>query len=108
MHESRGGEQRRGVRTQRAVTALVSVACVMLLGAMITVAVKMVVAGRGLEMHRSHWLVEDSWIGFLVTMTLCLVALICGFGWRAFRRRREERHWSRHEAKWTAGRKPDA
>ena len=108
MDESKGGEQRRGVRRQRAATAFVSIACALLLGAMLAVAVKMVVAGRGLEMHRSHWLVEDSWIGFLVTMALCLVAVICGLAWRALRRWSEERHWSRHEAKWTTGRKPDA
>ena len=108
MDESKSEEQRRGVRRQRAATAFVSIACVLLLGAMLAVAVKMVVAGRGLEMHRSHWLVEDSWIGFLVTMGLCLVAVICGLAWRALRRWSEERHWSRHEAKWTTGRKPDA
>ena len=108
MDESKGEEQRRGARSQRAATAFVSIACVLLLGAMVAVAVKMVVAGRGLETHRSHWLVEDSWIGFLVTMTLCLVAVICGLGWRALQRWNEERHWARHEAKWTAGRKPDA
>ena len=108
MDESKSEEQRRGLRTQRAATAFVSVACGLLLVAMVAIAVKMVVAGRGLEIHRSHWLVEDSWIGFLVTMTLCLVAVIFGLGWRALRRWNEERHWSRHEAKWTAGRKPEA
>ncbi len=108
MDESKDEERCRGTRMERAATILVSVACLLVLGAMIAIAVKMVVAGRGLEMHRSHWLVEDSWIGFLVTMTLCLVAAICGLGWRALQRWNEERHWTRHEAKWTAGRKPDA
>ena len=108
MDEFKSDEQRWRARMQRAATIFVSVACVLLLGAMIAVALKMVVAGRGLEMHRSHWLVEDSWIGFLVTMTLCLVAAICGLGWRALQRWNEERHWARHEAKWTSGREPDA
>jgi protein-S-isoprenylcysteine O-methyltransferase Ste14 len=108
MNESRGEEQRRGARMQRAATIFVSIACVLVLGVMIAVAVKMVVAGRGLETHRSHWLVEDSWIGFLVTMTLCFVAVICALGWRALQRWNEKRHWSRHEAKWPAGQKPGA
>jgi len=108
MDEFKGKEQRCGMRTKRAATAFVSVACLLLLVAMVVIAVKMVVAGRGLEMHRSHWLVQDSWIGFSVTMTLCIGAVICGLGWRALRWWNEERHWSRHEAKWSAGQKPEA
>ena len=108
MNGSEAEKRRRAVRTERASTIFASVACVLVLGATLALAVKMVIAGRGLETHRSFWLVEDSWLGLLVTMALCLVAVIGGVVWRAVQRRREERQWLRHDAKWRGTRRPDA
>jgi hypothetical protein len=67
---------------------------------MIAFAFKMVSTRRGLELHRSLWLVEDSWLGFLVFAAACAIAIVSGFAWRILQRRREAQAWQDHEAKW--------
>ncbi len=87
-------------RRRRIRVAVVSAASLLALCAMVALAVKMVTDGRGVETHHSVWLVEDSWIGFLVFMSLCVVVVLGGLVWRLVQRRREELAWREHEARW--------
>ena len=108
MSASESEEKRRAARRQRASVVFVSLGSALTMGAMLALAVKMVVAGRGLEIHRSFWLVQDTWLGFLVTMAVCVAAVLGGLAWRMVQRRREARLWQEHETRWAEGRKPDA
>lgn len=45
---------------------------------MISKAVDMVRAGRGLETYRTFWLVEFNWLGFLILLAALAVALVIG------------------------------
>jgi hypothetical protein len=58
------------------------IASVLGLAAMILIAVTMVQSGRGMETYRSVWLVEDSWIGFLVFIGCGIAALVLGAAFR--------------------------
>jgi protein-S-isoprenylcysteine O-methyltransferase Ste14 len=97
-HSNRAAKQ--GQKLRLAAASLVSA---LALGAMAALAFKMVSVGRGLEVHHSFWLVEDSWVGFLVFAAACVIAIAGGFIWRILQQRREDRAWQAHEAKW-AGR----
>ena len=108
MSASEPEEKRRAARRQRASVAFVSLCSALVIGAMLALAFQMVVAGRGLETHRSFGLVQDTWLGFLVTMAVCVVAMLGGLAWRMVQRRREARLWQEHETRWAEGRKPDA
>jgi len=107
MSASESEEKRRAARRQRASVVFVALGSALTMGAMVALAVKMVVAGRGLETHLSFWLVQDTWLGFLVTMAVCVVAVLGGVAWHAVQRRREARLWQKHEARWAEGRKPE-
>lgn len=85
--------------------AIVSAASLLALCALAVLSVRMVEGGRGLETHRSTWMVEDSWLGFLVFMAVCVVAVLAGFMWRLLQQRREALAWREHEAKWADSRK---
>ena len=52
-------------------------------GAMISLAVSKIRAGHGLDSFRSHWLVEDTWIGFTVFffVTLIVVSVAAVIAW---------------------------
>ena len=52
------------------------------LAAMIAIAVAKVRSGEGLETYRTHWMVQDNWIGFLVFVGVAAVALLAGFVFR--------------------------
>ena len=85
--------------------AIVSAASLLAMCALVVLSVKMVEGGRGLETHRSVWLVEDSGLGFLVFMAVCVVAVLAGLMWRLLQQRREASAWREHEAKWADSRK---
>ncbi len=87
--------------------AIVSAASLLALCALAALSLRMVAAGRGLETHHSAWLVEDSWLGFLVFMAVCVVAVLAGLMWRLLQQRREALVWREHEAKWADSRKRD-
>jgi len=55
---------------------IASVAAVFGSAAMMYVAVTAVRTGRGIETYRTVWLVEDSWIGFLVFVGVTVAAMI--------------------------------
>lgn len=99
--------KRRATRRDRVVTIVACLAAALVLGATIALAMKMVAAGRGLEIQTSFWLVDDSWIGFLVSMGVCVFAVVVGLIWRALQQRRDARAWREHEARWAADRRPD-
>ena len=99
--------KRRATRRDRVVTIVVCLAAALVLGATIALAMKMVATGRGLEIQTSFWLVDDSWIGFLVSMGVCVCAVVVGLVWRALQQRRDARAWQEHEARWAADRRPD-
>jgi hypothetical protein len=63
---------------------------------MISVAVRKVVDGQGLDTYRTFWLVEFNWIGFLVLVVAAFVAVFVGmlFAWR------ENRLWRDLERKY--------
>jgi len=52
------------------------------LAAMILIAVTMVQSGQGMETFRSAWLVEESWIGFLVFVGCAIAVLVVGAAFR--------------------------
>jgi hypothetical protein len=76
--------------------ALVAVAFRFL--SLVTTAITKVREGKGLETFYTFWLVEFSYIGFLISIAAIFVALIIavGFWWR------EERHWRDFERKYGA------
>lgn len=49
---------------------------------MIFIAIEEVQAGRGLDTYRTHWLVQFSWIGFLVFVAAVILALTVGWFFR--------------------------
>jgi hypothetical protein len=69
--------------------------------AMILIAIDKVTTGHGLDTFRTKWLIEDSWIGFLVfvaaTIVTGLVAAV--FGWH--QRRKERREVQQLHARYT-------
>lgn len=69
------------------------------LAAMIAYAIKMVLSGHGLEIHRTFWLVEDSWIGFLGFVVCCAAAIGVGLVLRVIQKRRENRDWLQPDRK---------
>ena len=60
--------------------------------AMISLAVNKIRAGHGLDSFRSHWLVEDNWIGFTVFffVTLIVVSVAAVMAWLQRRSERQE------------------
>jgi len=88
------------LRSRSLQLVAVGLASLFTLTAMIAIAVMMLRSGRGLETHHSFWLVEDTWTGFLVFVTACVVAVIVGLGWRFHQGRREARARKAHEDKW--------
>jgi hypothetical protein len=82
---------------------LAGIASVTGLAYMVYTAIHMVRSGRGFETHRTFWLVEDSWVGFLVFCASLVAALIVGFAVRIY----QQRHWREFERKYGANR-PDA
>jgi hypothetical protein len=56
--------------------ALSGIAAYAGLGYMVTTAIDMVRAGRGLETYRTFWLVEFNWISFLVLIAGVVVAFV--------------------------------
>ena len=52
--------------------------------AMLLIAIEKVRTGHGLDMYRTHWLVEFNWIGFLIFMAAIALALAVGvfFWWK--------------------------
>ena len=66
------------------------------LASLLTVAVKKVQDGKGFETYRTFWLVEFSYVGFLVLFVCILVAVLVGLAlsWR------EERQWRAFEKKY--------
>lgn len=60
--------------------------------AMILLALDKIQTGHGLDTFRSYWLVEDSWIGFILSViVLTIVGLTAGFiGWSQRRKERRE------------------
>ncbi len=83
-----------------AAVVVVGLISMIVLGAMIAFAIGEVRAGRGLETHRTFWLVEDSWIGFLTFAACALAVIVIGFGCRLIRQQRERRGWLEHDRKW--------
>jgi uncharacterized membrane protein len=79
---------------------VVGLISMIVLGAMIAFAIGEVRAGRGLETHRTFWLVEDSWIGFLTFVACALAAIVIGLGCRLIHQQRERRAWLEHDRKW--------
>jgi hypothetical protein len=74
--------------------------------AMVLVAFGKIRTGHGLDTFRSHWLVEDNWIGFLLSVgVITVVAVSAGvIGW--FQRRKEQREIQQLQAtypKWHHG-----
>ena len=65
--------------------------------AMILIAIEKVRAGHGLDIYRTHWLVEDNWIGFLVFVAATAVALVIGL----FARYKERREMRQLQAKYS-------
>jgi tryptophan-rich sensory protein len=64
---------------------------------MIFIAIEQVRAGHGLDTYRTHWLVNDNWIGFLVFVAATVAALIIG----GFLRFKEKHEIQRMEAKYS-------
>ena len=73
--------------------AIASVAAVFGFAAMLYVAVTAVRNGRGMETYRTVWLVEDSWMGFLVFVGFTVAAMILA----ALFRLRDHLQWRRSE-----------
>lgn len=70
------------------------------LGYMISTAIQMVRAGRGLETYRTFWLVEFNWVSFLALCGAVVVALLVA----SMLRFREHLQWRSLERKY-GGRK---
>lgn len=68
---------------------------------MISKAINMVRAGRGLETYRTFWLVEFNWLGFLILLGALVVALVIGLVFRY----REYLLWRSLEKKYTSKKK---
>ena len=83
-----------------AAVVVVGLISMIILAAMIAFAIYEVRAGRGLETHRTSWLVEDSWIGFLTFAACAVAAIVFGLGCRLVYQRRERRAWLEHDRKW--------
>lgn len=68
--------------------------------AMILIAIDKIRTGHGLDTFRSHWLVEDNWVGFLVSVVLITVVAVLApvIGW--FQRRQEQREIQQLQAKY--------
>jgi hypothetical protein len=71
--------------------------------AMVLIAIDRIRTGHGLDTFHSHWLVEDNWIGFLLSViVITLVAASAGvIGW--FQRRKEQREIQQLQAKYSEG-----
>ena len=72
------------------------------LGWLILDAINKVNSGRGLENHRTFWLVEDNALGFLVFLCALVIALVVG----VFLRFREYLEWRRIEKKYGTNDEP--
>ena len=68
---------------------------------MLLTAIEKVNAGQGLDTHRTKWLVEDNWIGFLTffAVTTVVVAVAAMITW--FQRRKEQREVEQLQAKYS-------
>ena len=53
--------------------------------------------------HTTVWLVEDSWLGFLIAMGVGAIAVIAGLAWRFVQQRRDDLAWKRHDETWASG-----
>ena len=71
--------------------------------AMVLIAIDKIRTGHGFDTFRSHWLVEDNSIGFLLSViVITLVAVSAGvIGW--FQRRKEDREIQQLQAKYSQG-----
>ena len=70
------------------------------LTAMILIAVKRVLSGKGLDIYHTKWLVEDTSIGFLIFLVAVVAALIVGgfFRFKVWREiRKLEKKYSESE-----------
>ena len=67
---------------------------------MVLIALDKIRTGHGLDAFRSHWLVENNSIGFLLSVSvITLVALTAGvIGW--LQRRKEQREIQQLQAKY--------
>ena len=63
---------------------------------MVAIGVNALYAGKGLDTYRTHWLVQESWIGFLIFVVAATLALLVSlwFRWR------EHREWRELEQKY--------
>ena len=71
--------------------------------AMVLIALEKIRTGHSLDIFRSHWLVEDNWIGFLLSViVITLAAFTAGvIGW--WQCRKEQREIQQLEAKYSKG-----
>lgn len=79
-------------RCVRVAFVLLGIAPVLGLASMFSIALAMIRSGRGMQTYRSVWLVEDSWIGFVVFVG-CAVAARSEIIWKSA----PSRKWSRIE-----------
>jgi hypothetical protein len=84
------GQHRRLISTGFVIAGMASVFG---LAAMVCRAVAAVTHGHGMETYRTLWLVEDSWIGFLVFVGVTVAAMFLA----ALFRLRDDLQWRRSE-----------
>ena len=86
--ENKGAQ--RHLRLISAGFVIAGIASVFGFAAMMYLAVTAVSNGRGMETYRTVWLVEESWIGFLVFVGCAVAAMVVAalFRLRDYRQRR--------------------
>ena len=69
--------------------------------AMVLIAIDKIRTGHGLDTFHSHWLVEDNWVGFLMSLVAIMVVAVLApvIGW--YQRRKEQREIQQLEAKYS-------
>ena len=69
--------------------------------AMVFIAIDKIRTGHGLDTFRSHWLVEDNWIGFLVFVVATTVVTVLAPVMVWLLRRKERREIQQLQAKYS-------
>jgi hypothetical protein len=80
--------------------AVAATAAVLGLVSMVAMAILMIRRGHGLESYRTVWLVEDSWLGFLMFLAVALMALVVAVALRLSVRHRQQRELAELERRY--------